>query len=315
MPKKTHILVNIDGKEYNYSDASKTYLDFIEHVFTIVDENVFAKDFPGIAKKNKSDFTESQNKSVTLSKSSNYYIHNSYLNNKDKTRNIQKIISKYKLNGSVEYTKITTESKAEETLLLEDNDYSINPFGAIINTSAYCILGDSGVGKSYRVEKTLIKQKHEYYYVNPNSASTNLLVQYDRGKYVLSGLGKFIEKAINDKGNLYTIILDECHKYIDKINDELLQCLSSKRNDGNRFISMDNPIIEELFGFLENKNGRGMLTPNIGFILISSKSDIINNSDIYERISIVYYNKDMRNMDFSIENITNVENAIEEYSL
>jgi hypothetical protein len=199
----------------------------------------------------------------------------------------------------------------------------INPFGGEStknsdrNTSAICVLGESGAGKTYRIEKTLEKEDHISEVIIPSSSTTNLLVQYTKGVYVLSRLGKLILKANSDKSHYYTVVFDECHKYIEMINDELLQCISTKRNDGLRFISLD-PVTDELFSELPEKNGRRLISDNLGFIFISSKEAIIrDNSDFYNRVDIITIDKSDRDIEFAIELLKNkIESREdEEYSM
>jgi hypothetical protein len=199
----------------------------------------------------------------------------------------------------------------------------INPFGGEStknsdkNTSAICVLGESGAGKTYRIEKTLEKEGHISEIIIPSSSTTNLLIQYTKGDYVLSRLGNFILRANSDKSHYYTIVFDECHKYIEMINDELLQCISTKRNDGLRFISLD-PVTDKLFSDLPENNGRRVIPDNLGFIFISSKEAIIrDNSDFYNRVDIITINKSDRDIDFAIEILKNkIESREdEEYSM
>jgi hypothetical protein len=224
----------------------------------------------------------------------------------------QPVIDEIKNNPSVlnfksDKVQDSTEDN-EEVEILED--YVKNPFGCKqedgTETSAICILGESGAGKSYRVRKTLQNSEHKYVIVSPTSATTNLLVQYDRGDYVLSTLGEFIKRAVEDPNSYYTAILDEGHKYIKMIDDELLQCLSSKRNDGVRFISFDNPIFKRLYDFLETDDdfgGVGLIPDNLGFILISSKRDAILNADIRNRISVINLDKSHQDIEFAIDKL------------
>ena len=114
------------------------------------------------------------------------------------------------------------------------------------------------------------------------------------------------------------MVFDECHKYIEMINDELLQCISTKRNDGLRFISLD-PVTDELFRELPEKNGRRIISDNLGFIFISSKEAIVrDNSDFYNRVDIITIDKsDRENIEFAIEILKNkIEGRKdEEYSM
>ena len=101
------------------------------------------------------------------------------------------------------------------------------------------------------------------------------------------------------------------------INDELLQCISTKRNDGLRFISLD-PVTDVLFSELTEKNGRSIISDNLGFIFISSKEEIIrDNSDFYNRVDIITIDKSDRDIEFAIELLKNkIESREdEEYSM
>jgi hypothetical protein len=122
----------------------------------------------------------------------------------------------------------------------------------------------------------------------------------------LSTLGEFIKRAVENPSSYYTAVLDESHKYIKMIDGELLQCLSSKRNDGDRFISFDNPIVKRLYNFLETNDdfgGVGLIPDNLGFILLSSKKDAILNSDLMGRISIINLDKSHRDIEFAIDKL------------
>ena len=218
---------------------------------------------------------------------------------------------------------LTDVKKASDFIEKPIEKSVINPFGGEStknsdkNTSAICVLGESGAGKTYRIERTLENENHISEIIIPSSSTTNLLVQYTKGEYVLSRLGNFILKANSDKSHYYTIVFDECHKYIEMINDELLQCISTKRNDGLRFISLD-PVTDKLFSELPEKNGRRLIPDNLGFIFISSKEAIIrDNSDFYNRVDIITINKSDRDIDFAIEILKNkIEGRKdEEYSM
>jgi hypothetical protein len=179
-----------------------------------------------------------------------------------------------------------------------------NPFGGVKGTSAICILGESGVGKSYRVEKTLERAGHEYEYIMPSAFTTNLLVQYKAGSgYVLNTLGRIIIEANNNPDKLYTIFFDECHKYINLINDEILQALSKKRNDGVRYITLDIET-DQFFHQLPKKNGRRIIPDNLGFILASSKEEIVReNPDLKNRVDYITLTESDKedNIDFAVD--------------
>ena len=105
--------------------------------------------------------------------------------------------------------------------------------------------------------------------------------------YRLTKVGEFIKTASEDDSNFYTIVIDECHKNLEIINDSLLQAISIKRNDGVRFLSL-NSIVDEKFNFLPEFKGNRILPDNLGFLFISSKSNIIEgNDDLNNRIEII----------------------------
>lgn len=169
---------------------------------------------------------------------------------------------------------------------------------------AICVIGISGVGKTYRVNKTLEYNRHKSLMVIVDSMWQHILFDYSPEKriYTLTKVGNFIKLAHEDKSNHYTIVFDECHKNLEIINDVLLQALSTKRNDGLRFISL-NTLVDPLFDFLEEKNGNRIIPENLGFVFISSKSDIIrNNDDLCNRIEIVELEiNDQQAEDYSLD--------------
>jgi hypothetical protein len=162
----------------------------------------------------------------------------------------------------------------------------INPFKQSI-----CVLGKSGRGKTVTIENILESIPNmEYEFIIPTASTTNLLAQYSpsSNKYVQSRLGKLIMSASNNPDKLYTAVFDECHKsnLIEMINDELLQCISLYRNNGKRFISLDDET-GELYNGLEKYRGNLLLPNNFGFIFLSSKPDvIIQNSDFFNRVDV-----------------------------
>jgi hypothetical protein len=171
-------------------------------------------------------------------------------------------------------------------------------------TQAICVIGDSGVGKTYRIVKTLEKENHKKLFVIIDSMWQHLLFDYspnDR-KYNLTKIGEFIKRAQDDLENNYTIVIDECHKNLEIINDVLLQAISTKRNEGVRFLSI-NSVVDHQFNFLPESDGNRILPSNLGFIFISSKSDLIEgNDDLKNRIEIIQLNEtDQNDKDYSIE--------------
>jgi len=183
-------------------------------------------------------------------------------------------------------------------------DFEINPF-----MQSVCILGSSGRGKSTTIDNMLEKYAGmKYDFIIPTASTTGLLAQFSpsgkegKGGYIPSRLGKMIMDAHNNPGTLYTAVFDECHKasVIEMINDELLQCISTKRNRGNRFISLDTET-ESLFTGLKDYRGNLLLPDNFGFIFLSSKPDVItSNADFFNRVNIYILKKlDYDTIDYS----------------
>ena len=161
-----------------------------------------------------------------------------------------------------------------------------NPFRQSI-----CVLGESGAGKSTTLEHILEFEGHEFEFIIPSASTTGLLSQFSpsRSGYIQSRLGKMIVEAFNNPTTLYTAVFDECHKsnVIEMINDELLQAISTKRNMGKRFISLDEDT-SELYKGIETVRGNILIPDNFGFIFISSKPRIIsNNTDFFNRVNLV----------------------------
>ena len=165
-------------------------------------------------------------------------------------------------------------------------DYVKNPFRQSI-----CVLGESGAGKSTTLEHILEFEGHEFEFIIPSASTTGLLSQFSpsRSGYIQSRLGKMIVEAFNNPTTLYTAVFDECHKsnVIEMINDELLQAISTKRNMGRRFISLDEDT-SELYKGVGTFRGNILIPDNFGFIFISSKPRIIaNNTDFFNRVDLV----------------------------
>ena len=166
--------------------------------------------------------------------------------------------------------------------------YVKNPFKQSI-----CILGPSGKGKSTTTELMMEQLENtedsDFEFIIPTASTTGLLSQYSpSGRYIKSRLGKMIMSANNNPKKLVTAVFDECHKsaVIEMINDELLQCISIRRNNGKRFISVDEET-EDLYPGLEKHRGNLLIPNNFGFIFLSSKPDvIIQNSDFFNRVDI-----------------------------
>lgn len=154
---------------------------------------------------------------------------------------------------------------------------------------AICLVGESGVGKSYRVKKTLANDGHKTLFVIVDNMWQHILIDYspEERAYKLTKVGKFIEDASKDLGNHYTIVFDECHKNLEIINDVLLQAISTKRNGGIRFLSL-NSLVDGQFSFLTEDNGTRILPDNLGFVFVSSKTELIqSNDDLRKRIEII----------------------------
>ena len=167
--------------------------------------------------------------------------------------------------------------------------YRQNPF-----KQAICVLGESGAGKSVTIEKILENKGHNFEFIIPTAATTGLLAQFSPSKsgYVPSRLGKMLMEASKNPQQLYTAVFDEMHKsnVIEMINDELLQAISTKRNRGRRFISLDQDTAEiyEDSELEDDKRGNLLIPDNFGFIFISSKPRVIaNNADFFNRVDIV----------------------------
>lgn len=186
---------------------------------------------------------------------------------------------------------------------IEYEDFSKNPFIQTI-----CVLGGSGAGKSTTIENILDEEGHEFEFIIPSSSTTRLLSQFSPSKscYVPSKLGKMILNAYENPTQLFTAVFDECHKsnVIEMINDELLQAISTKRNAGRRFISLDDDTAE-LYPGVEKHRGNILMPDNLGFIFISSKPDvIIHNDDFFNRIDIVQLKS------YEEERLTNIEQLL-----
>ena len=178
----------------------------------------------------------------------------------------------------------------------------ISPFGAQsqyngfdYNTSSPCILAPSGRGKSTTILKLLNALSKvtdsKYEFIIPTASTTGLLSQYSpsQNSYVQSRLGKLIMEAHNNPNRLVTAVFDECHKsnVIEMINDELLQSISTKRNAGKRFISLDGDTSSLYSGLKPDNKGNLLIPDNFGFIFLSSKPDVIvKNSDFFNRVDV-----------------------------
>lgn len=224
-----------------------------------------------------------------VSQLKDFWAHNSHLIGVIPFQNInqntgliieQDLKTLYSLFENICFQEPSTSTKPTPVI----NDRCVNKFD-----QAICVIGDSGVGKSYRVKKTLEFEKHKSLYVIIDSMWQHILFDYSpyERKYCLTKIGEFIRAAYEDPKNNYTVLIDEFHKNIEIINDTLLQAISKERNDGKRFIAL-NSLVDKEFEFLPLENGYRILPSNLGFIFISSKSAIIQgNEDLKNRIKIV----------------------------
>lgn len=193
---------------------------------------------------------------------------------------------------------------------IEDEIDKIKVFAKNPFRQSICVLGESGAGKSTTIRHILEFEGHEFDQIIPSASTTGLLSQFSpsRSGYIQSRLGKLIVKAFNDPTTLYTAIFDECHKsnIIEMINDELLQAISTKRNMGRRFISLDDDT-SELYKGVDFDRGNILIPDNFGFIFISSKPRIIsNNTDFFNRVDLVVLTESDREMKTSDELLSKV---------
>jgi hypothetical protein len=212
-------------------------------------------------------------------------------------------IDRIKKFGEVENNKDLESNKTEKVDKIKI--FSKNPFRQSI-----CVLGESGAGKSTTLEHILEFEGHEFEFIIPSASTTGLLSQFSpsRSGYIPSRLGKMIVEAFNNPTTLYTAVFDECHKsnVIEMINDELLQAISTKRNMGKRFISLDEDT-SELYKGVETFRGNILIPDNFGFIFISSKPRIIaNNTDFFNRVELVLLTESDRDMSTSDELLSKV---------
>ena len=191
---------------------------------------------------------------------------------------------------------VQSQEEREKVKSTEPIEPVDNPF-----RQSVCILGKSGRGKSTTIDNMLESYPNmKYDFIIPTASTTGLLAQFSPtsgktggGGYIPSRLGKMIMDARNNPEILYTAVFDECHKasIIEMINDELLQCISTERNKGNRFISLDTET-ESLFSGLKDYRGNLLLPDNFGFIFLSSKPDVItSNDDFFRRVNIYILKK------------------------
>jgi hypothetical protein len=209
------------------------------------------------------------------------------------------------------YTHLKNWGYTDTDEKVEDKPIEIskidNPFKQSI-----CVLGESGSGKSVTIENILEHDEHNFEFIIPTAATTGLLAQFSPSKsgYVLSRLGNMLINASKNPKELYTAVFDEMHKsnVIEMINDELLQAISTKRNKGKRFISLDEDTSEIYKNSdLITERGNLLIPDNFGFIFISSKPKVIaNNSDFFNRVEIVILTDNDRDIKTSDELISKI---------
>lgn len=208
------------------------------------------------------------------------------------------------------------QKETEKETTTESKTSSINPFGGKPGSSAICVLGDPGAGKSVTTLNALKQDSdHIYKLLIPTDMTSSLLLQFVRGELRLNMLSKMIIAAYKNPDKLYTILIDEFHKplTIRRVNDELLQAISTKRYSGTRFISSDiayELISEELLESLEEEqfsyHGNIKIPDNFGFIFLSSKpSVVVDNEDLFDRLDILYIREEDRVNIVSVEDIGN----------
>lgn len=163
-----------------------------------------------------------------------------------------------------------------------------------------CVLGAAGAGKSLTTINSLKGEKNHFFkLLIPDDMRVSILLKFEAGEMKLNSLSKMIIKAYENPQNKYTVLIDEFHKPITlrRVNDELLQAISTKRYGGVRFISSETAFDEiskelEKLGIKEDiydYHGNIVIPDNFGFILLSSKPDVIvDNDDLYGRLDIVY---------------------------
>ena len=178
-----------------------------------------------------------------------------------------------------------------------------NPFGGKPETQALCVMTKSFEELSF-IEKTLEKLGHEYS-IEDNVRTMDLLYNYNpiSNKYKKTEFGRIIKESYENPEKLYFMIFNECHKYLERINDHL-QILSKQRNDNKRFIGSNDPY-DSIFSMLENSRGRLLLPDNLGIILLTSKPNIVVNSDIRNRVDIIELSEAQRDDDLSLEFLIN----------
>ena len=201
-------------------------------------------------------------------------------------------------------------SQKPETDIERPRIYARNPF-----RQAICVFGESGAGKSTTVEKILRKEGHQIVKIMPPASTTGLVVNFEpsKSRYVPGYFGKLLITASQNPEKLYTAFFDEMHKtsVIDMINDELLQAISLKRNEGVRFVTLDpeSSLMFSKTSLLHEESGVIYVPDNVGFIFITSKPKVIaNNPDFFNRVDLVKIQgeEDWKRMQTSEDLIDNI---------
>jgi len=300
--KKEGLKVTLSGTIIEAQTAKETYLKVFNILFEkgLINQNIL-QDFPSIVRSTKAAWGTNQQfgKSQKIVGSTNLFItpHSSTL---AKSRQLNAVFKKYNITGNALVVSSNPQPQPPVPVPVPV------PASRITNrlSQALCIIGDSGVGKSTRIEKTLENENHKTLYVIVDSMWQHLLFDYDpeNRKYIFTKISKFIKDAFNTPKVNHTIIFDECHKNLELINDVLLQAISIGRNNGKRFISLNTSVDSE-FSFLEEKNGYREIPNNLGFMFISSKSDVIleGNSDLRNRVKIVELTKEDQDKEFTLD--------------
>lgn len=277
------ITINNEVISENYS--SDTYIKVFNYLYEngLITSNI-SNDFPNLVRNNKNDWTGEHFKDAFLINNSNNLYPSTHSSTSVKKDQIEKVFAKYNITGKVEIINTNSKSTSSKPSQTSSNKSVRNKL-----EQAICVIGESGVGKTYRINETLKYERHKTLFIIVDNMWQHILFDYspiDR-KYNLTKVGEFIKNAFYDQENNYTIVIDECHKNLEIINDVLLQAISTKRNDGVRFLAL-NSLVDKLFDFLPENNGNRILPNNLGFLFISSKSDIIEgNDDLKNRIEII----------------------------
>jgi hypothetical protein len=233
----------------------------------------------------------------------------------------KEVNSDVEIENYVQAQEEDVEELTDETNHIEE--YEKNPFGGVLESSTLCILGKSGSGKTTSTEIALDEMGHEYEIMIPIEGEYTFS-QFTGQGFEMSSFGEFLMRANNNPDKCYTAIFDECHRpiTINKLNTELLQALSRKRNrDGKRFITMDRStkrmylVPSDEFPIpLTEERGKILIPDNFGIICLSSNPAIIcRNPDFLNRVDLVVFTqsdrdvKDLTELPKLNENQKNIE--------